>query len=246
MHRNVNISNILAFPTVPILLLSLVLVFSLMCLMITEKSNTPLLAYDDIIYHNFRNTMLDRSQEGKEIKKRQRKIKLRVKASAPVLSKKEYAAYKQVNDPKAYLKLLQAQDPILWRRSDLVITTKLFGMNPGTGPNDIGLTRKHIIEGLNASLKRLQLEYVDIVYAHRPDALTSVEQIVRSFTHLIRVGKAFHWGTSMWKKSQIIEAFSIQFTNIFRIYNTKNPKREKIKESKSMHYVFCFCLVFSQ
>src|SRR6266487_159002 len=54
-----------------------------------------------------------------------------------------------------------------WKRSDYVISTKIYW--GGKGPNDRGLSRKHIIEGLDASLKRLGLEYVDIVYAHRPD-----------------------------------------------------------------------------
>jgi aryl-alcohol dehydrogenase-like predicted oxidoreductase len=61
----------------------------------------------------------------------------------------------------------QAIKNLAWKRSDYVISTKIFW--GGKGPNDRGLSRKHIIEGLNASLKRLCLDYVDIVYAHRPD-----------------------------------------------------------------------------
>ena len=59
------------------------------------------------------------------------------------------------------------------------------------------------------ALKRQQLEYVDIVYAHRPDPLTSIEEIVRSFNDIIDRGYAFHWGTSMWKPTQIVEAYYI-------------------------------------
>ncbi|KAG0245652.1 ATP-sensitive inward rectifier potassium channel 1, partial [Mortierella polycephala] len=78
-----------------------------------------------------------------------------------------------------------------WKRSDLVISTKLFW--GGKGPNDRGLSRKHIIEGTDASLKRLQLDYVDLLYAHRPDPDTPMEEIVRAFNFVIEKGKAFYW-----------------------------------------------------
>ena len=77
------------------------------------------------------------------------------------------------------------------------------------GVNENGLTRKHIIEGMKDALIRMQLSYVDIVYAHRPDPLTSIEEIVVSFNILINKGYAFHWGTSMWKPNEIIEAYWI-------------------------------------
>ena len=85
---------------------------------------------------------------------------------------------------------LQKEDPKLWRRSDIVITTKLF-WGPGGGQNELGLSRKHVMEGINGSLKRLQLDYVDVVFCHRPDPLTPTEEVVRAFTTLIRQGKAF-------------------------------------------------------
>ncbi|KAG0056483.1 hypothetical protein BGZ83_004741 [Gryganskiella cystojenkinii] len=94
-----------------------------------------------------------------------------------------------------------------WKRSDLVISTKLFW--GGKGPNDRGLSRKHIIEGTDASLKRLQLEYVDLLYAHRPDPDTPMEEIVRAFNYVIEKGKAFYWGTSEWSAQQITEAHAV-------------------------------------
>ncbi|KAG0200899.1 hypothetical protein BGX28_006174 [Mortierella sp. GBA30] len=94
-----------------------------------------------------------------------------------------------------------------WKRSDLVISTKLFW--GGKGPNDRGLSRKHIIEGTDASLKRLQLDYVDLLYAHRPDPDTPMEEIVRAFNHVINQGKAFYWGTSEWSAQQITEAHAV-------------------------------------
>lgn len=94
-----------------------------------------------------------------------------------------------------------------WVRSDLVISTKIFW--GGDGPNDRGLSRKHIIEGLDASLKRLQLDYVDLVFCHRPDVHTPVEETVRAMNHLIDQGKAFYWGTSEWDADQIMDAYGV-------------------------------------
>jgi voltage-dependent potassium channel beta subunit len=94
-----------------------------------------------------------------------------------------------------------------WKRSDLVISTKIFW--GGQGPNDSGLSRKHIIEGANASLARLDLEYVDLIFCHRPDLVTPVEETVRAMNFLIDQGKAFYWGTSEWSSEQIMEAYGI-------------------------------------
>lgn len=75
--------------------------------------------------------------------------------------------------------------------------------------NNVGLSRKHIIEGTNASLERLGLDYVDLIYAHRSDRNTPMEEVVRSFNHLISTGKAFYWGTSEWDADEIAEAWRI-------------------------------------
>jgi len=79
-----------------------------------------------------------------------------------------------------------------------VITTKLFwfDMLKVGVLNNIGLNRKHVMEGMNNSLKRLELDYVDIVYCHRFDHETPLEEVCRGFDQLIRDGKAFYWGTS--------------------------------------------------
>jgi len=71
------------------------------------------------------------------------------------------------------------------------------------------MSRKHIIEGLTNSLKRLQLDYVDIVFSHRFDTYTSVEDVCRAFDWLINNGKAFYWGTSEWEPSQLMQAMVI-------------------------------------
>nr|XP_012647013.1 voltage-gated potassium channel subunit beta-2 isoform X2 [Microcebus murinus] len=109
-----------------------------------------------------------------------------------------------------------------WRRSSLVITTKIFW--GGKAETERGLSRKHIIEGLKASLERLQLEYVDVVFANRPDPNTPmegdpfsssksrtfiIEETVRAMTHVINQGMAMYWGTSRWSSMEIMEAYSV-------------------------------------
>lgn len=94
-----------------------------------------------------------------------------------------------------------------WKRSDLVVSTKIFW--GGSGPNDRGLSRKHIIEGTDAALERLQLDYVDLIFCHRPDLHTPIEETVRAMNHIISQGKAFYWGTSEWSSEQIREATRI-------------------------------------
>ena len=94
-----------------------------------------------------------------------------------------------------------------WKRSDLIVSTKLFW--GGNGPNDQGLSRKHLIEGLHASLKRLQMDYVDLLFCHRPDPQTPIEETVWTMTQFINQGKAFYWGTSEWSATQIMEAYAV-------------------------------------
>lgn len=94
-----------------------------------------------------------------------------------------------------------------WKRSDLVISTKIFW--GGDGPNDSGLSRKHIMEGTNASLKRLQMDYVDLIFCHRPDIRTPIEETVWAMNQVINQGKAFYWGTSEWNAQQITEAVGV-------------------------------------
>jgi voltage-dependent potassium channel beta subunit len=98
-----------------------------------------------------------------------------------------------------------------WKRADIVISTKLFW--GGTQPNKTGLSRKHIIEGGRASLARLQMDYVDLIFCHRPDIYTPIEETVRAMNFLIDQGMAFYWGTSEWSAAQIMEAYAIARQN---------------------------------
>ncbi len=94
-----------------------------------------------------------------------------------------------------------------WRREDLVLSTKIFW--GGDGPNDTGLSRKHIMEGTHAALKRLETDYVDLIFCHRPDLHTPIEETVWAMNLLIQQGKALYWGTSEWSAEQILDAYHI-------------------------------------
>jgi voltage-dependent potassium channel beta subunit len=100
---------------------------------------------------------------------------------------------------------LQKEDPEIWKRSEIIVSTKIFW--GGVGVNERGLSRKHINEGLDAALKRLQLNYVDLLFCHRADPFTPTETIVRSMTDIVRSGRATAWGTSEWSAQQITEAY---------------------------------------
>uniref|UniRef100_A0A8C7L9J4 Potassium voltage-gated channel subfamily A regulatory beta subunit 3 n=1 Tax=Oncorhynchus kisutch TaxID=8019 RepID=A0A8C7L9J4_ONCKI len=94
-----------------------------------------------------------------------------------------------------------------WRRSSYVVTTKIYW--GGQAETERGLSRKHIIEGLRGSLSRLQLDYVDMVFANRNDVNSPMEEIVRAMTFVINQGMAMYWGTSRWSPMEIMEAYSV-------------------------------------
>ena len=92
-------------------------------------------------------------------------------------------------------------------REKIVISTKIY--RNGDDPNDSFLSRKHIMEGLKNSLKRLQLDYVDILYCHRYDMRTPLEETCKAMNDLIEDEKILYWGTSQWTSCQIMEAIKI-------------------------------------
>ena len=89
------------------------------------------------------------------------------------------------------------------RRESLEIFTKVFWPTGPGGPNDKGLGRKHIIESANASLKRLQTDYIDLYQAHRFDRTVPLEETFLAFADLVRAGKVLYIGVSEWKADQI-------------------------------------------
>lgn len=116
------------------------------------------------------------------------------------------AGQSEVNLGKAFKKLGV-------KREDIVVSTKLFrgakGFFVDAGVNGKGLSRKRVIEGAKASLQRLQLDYVDVLFCHRFDVETPLEETCRAFHTLIEQGKTFYWGTSEWSAEQIATAIGI-------------------------------------
>ena len=94
-----------------------------------------------------------------------------------------------------------------WQRDSYVISSKVFW--GGDKPNQKGLSRKHVFEACNAALQRLQLDYLDLFFCHRPDESTPIEETVWAMHALYLQGKILYWGTSEWSASQIMEAHSI-------------------------------------
>ncbi|KAJ4402920.1 hypothetical protein N0V91_006831 [Didymella pomorum] len=98
---------------------------------------------------------------------------------------------------------------LAWPRDEYVLSTKVFFGTSRKEPNTRGLSKKHIIEGLKSSLKRLQHDYVDVVFAHRHDPDVPMKEIVEAFTQAIHMNLAYYWGTSEWSAAQIQEATEI-------------------------------------
>src|SRR5467141_3020695 len=99
-----------------------------------------------------------------------------------------------------------------WRRESIVVSSKVFW--GGEGPNDKGLSHKHVFEGCRNSLKRLQLDYLDLFFCHRPDPNTPIEETVRAMDDLIYDGKILYWGTSEWSAADIMRAHGLARENI--------------------------------
>jgi voltage-dependent potassium channel beta subunit len=96
-----------------------------------------------------------------------------------------------------------------WRRGSYLVSTKFYwGLNDGVNEKNT-LNRKRLIEGINGSLERLQLDYVDLIYCHRPDRTTPIEETVWAMHNIIEWGKAMYWGTSEWSAAEIVSAIEI-------------------------------------
>ena len=100
-----------------------------------------------------------------------------------------------------------------WRRGSYLVSTKFFwGLNDR--PNETNtLNRKYLLEGIDGSLRRLEMDYVDIVYCHRADPTTPIEETVWAMHNIIERGKALYWGTSEWSAAEILSAIQIAETH---------------------------------
>ncbi len=98
-----------------------------------------------------------------------------------------------------------------WDRTSYTVSSKVFFGWRGkeNKPNQTGLSRKHIIEACNEALQRLQVDYLDLFYCHRPDKNSPVEEVVWAMNHLMQQGKILYWGTSEWSGVEIMEAHRV-------------------------------------
>ena len=103
----------------------------------------------------------------------------------------------------------EALKQLKWHRGSYLISTKFYwGLNNGINEKNT-LNRKRLIEGIHASLERLQLDYVDLIYCHRHDPTTPIEETVWAMHNIIEWGQALYWGTSEWSASEIVQAIEI-------------------------------------
>lgn len=103
----------------------------------------------------------------------------------------------------------EALKQLKWRRAQAVISTKFF-WGIADGPNEKNtLNRKYLMQAIDGSLKRLQLDYVDLVFCHRGDPNTPIEETVRAMSDMITQGKAMYWGTSEWSADDVRAAYEI-------------------------------------
>jgi voltage-dependent potassium channel beta subunit len=96
-----------------------------------------------------------------------------------------------------------------WRRGSYLVSTKIYWGLYNTVNERNTLNRKRLIEGINGSLERLQLDYVDLLYCHRPDKTTPIEETVWAMHNIIEWGQAIYWGTSQWSAAEIVSAIEI-------------------------------------
>lgn len=112
---------------------------------------------------------------------------------------------------------------LAWSRDSYIVSSKVFwGSVPNPLPTQQGLSRKHIFDACHQALKRLQLDYLDLYFCHRPDRETSIEETVRAMSDLITQGKVLYWGTSEWSAQEIMEAHGAA-----RQYNLVPPTMEQ-------------------
>jgi voltage-dependent potassium channel beta subunit len=98
-----------------------------------------------------------------------------------------------------------------WDRTSFTVSSKAFWgwREKNNKPNQTGCSRKHLIEACNEALQRLQVEYLDLYFCHRPDKQTPIEETVWAMNHLIQQGKIMYWGTSEWSGVEIMEAHRV-------------------------------------
>ena len=101
----------------------------------------------------------------------------------------------------------EALAKLAWSRDSYIVSSKVFW--GGSKPTQRGLSRKHVTDACHAALKRLQVDYLDLYFCHRPDIDTPIEETVRAMHDLVQQGKVLYWGTSEWSAQQLTEAWAV-------------------------------------
>ena len=110
-----------------------------------------------------------------------------------------------------------------WTRDSYIVSSKvMFGAVENAAPTQQGLSRKHMVEAAHQAMERMQVDYLDLYYCHRPDPEVPIEEVVWTMTNLIKQGKVLYWGTSEWSAQQLMEAYSVA-----RQYNLIPPTMEQ-------------------
>lgn len=98
---------------------------------------------------------------------------------------------------------------LAWRRGSYIVSTKFY-WGLADGPNEKNtLNRKRLMDAMDGSIRRFGLDYIDLVYCHRPDPNTPMEEVVRAMSDIVASGRAMYWGTSEWSADQLMEAWRI-------------------------------------
>lgn len=108
---------------------------------------------------------------------------------------------------KSEIVMGEALKALGWSRDSYVVSSKVFW--GGEKPTQRGLSRKHVTDACHAALKRLQVDYLDLYFCHRPDIDTPIEETVRAMHDLVAQGKVLYWGTSEWSAQQLTEAYAV-------------------------------------
>jgi voltage-dependent potassium channel beta subunit len=128
-------------------------------------------------------------------------------------------AYAQGRSEEVMGKIIQE---LGWSREDYLISSKIFWGTGSQLPHRKGLHRKHMVEAAEQALKRLRVTYLDMLFCHRPDKQTPIEETVWTMHNLITQGKVLYWGTSEWSAQEIMEAHMVA-----RQYNLIGPTMEQ-------------------
>lgn len=119
-----------------------------------------------------------------------------------------------------------------WPRLQYIVSTKFFwGLNPGPNQRNT-LNRKYLMHSITGSLKRLQMDYVDLIYCHRPDPQTPLEETVRAMNDIIEKGYALYWGTSEWSAEEIRGAYEIAKANSWHPPVVEQPQYNLVERKK--------------